>query len=42
MNWSSNTLLKRGTTTIHQIINATVTQNTTADVLKIVRILGYK
>lgn len=39
--YSGNTI-KRGTTTIYNIINGVITENTTADVLKITKIIGYK
>lgn len=42
MRWNSTTLLKRDTTTVYNIINSQVSENTTADVLKITKIIGYK
>ena len=39
--YSGNTI-KRGTTTIYNLINGVITENTTADVLKITKIIGYK
>ena len=38
----SGSTIKRDTTTVYNLINSVLTENTTADVLKITKILGYK
>lgn len=42
MYFDSNGIIKRGTTTIYNLIGGTITENTTADVLKITKIIGYR
>ena len=42
MYWNSNTVIKRGTTTIYNIVNSVISENATADILKITKVIGYK